>query len=132
MPSTTGLGHSLELRDGDLALGDGRLAQVSGLPNLAQALTLRVLTPLGSDRFATTYGLDVAAVFAQATSARTAQDLLRLSLVRTVGGDPRVREIRDVAVLDPAPGDRSQLWLVEVTVLTVDGAQHTLPFQVAI
>lgn len=130
MARTTGLGHSLELRDGDLAVDGGRLARVSGLPNLVQALTLRVLTPLGSDRFATTYGLDVTDVFAQAVSTRTAQDLLRLSLVRTLGSDPRVREIRDVVVLDPPPGSGRRLWQIEVTILTVDGTQHTLPLEV--
>jgi hypothetical protein len=127
MASTTALGHSLELRDGDLALDGGHLAEVSGLSNLVQALTLRILTPLGSDRFATTYGLDVKDVFAQAVSTRTAQDLLRLSLVRTLGSDPRVREIRDVALLDPPPGTDPRLWQIEVTILSVDGAQHTLP-----
>ncbi|MFE5720441.1 hypothetical protein [Streptomyces erythrochromogenes] len=131
MASTTGLGHSLELRDGDLALDGGRLAEVCGLPNLVQALTLRVLTPLGSDRFTTTYGLDLAGMFSQATGTRTAQDLLRLSLVRTLGTDPRVREIRDVTVLAPPDGERRH-WQAEVTLLTVDGAQHRLPFTVGV
>jgi phage baseplate assembly protein W len=131
MAPTTGLGRSLELRDGDLALDDGRLAEVSGLDNLVQALTLRVLTPLGSDRFTTTYGLDVAAVFTQATGTRTAQDLLRLSLVRALGTDPRVRELRDVTVLDPPDAGR-RLWPVLITLVAVDGTAHTVGLDVVI
>ncbi|MEV8630889.1 hypothetical protein AB0395_04460 [Streptosporangium sp. NPDC051023] len=132
MATTTGLGRSLKLRDGDIVVEDGRLVQISGLPNLVQALTLRVLTPLGSDRFATTYGLDVTDVFTQAVSVRQAQDLLRLSLVRTLGGDRRVHEIRDITVLDPPPGSGRRLWRCQVTVVTGDGAQHTLPLAVEV
>ncbi|RJL35442.1 hypothetical protein [Bailinhaonella thermotolerans] len=132
MATPTGLGHSLELRDGDLVFEDGRPARISGLPNLAQALTLRVLTPLGGDRFATTYGLDVRDVFTRAASVRQAQDLLRLSLVRTLATDRRVREIRDIAVLDPPPGAGRRLWRFEVTIVAADGGQHTLPFGVEV
>ncbi|MFI5529919.1 hypothetical protein ACIA8O_15395 [Kitasatospora sp. NPDC051853] len=130
MASTTSLGRGLELRDGDLVVERGRLAELSGLPNLVQALVLRVLTPLGSDRFATGYGLDVTEVFTRAVTARQAQDLLRLGLVRTLGGDARVREIRDIQVLEP-PGGARRLWQVEVVLVAVDGAEHTVPVEVA-
>jgi hypothetical protein len=126
------LGRGLELRDGDLVVEHGRLAEVTGLPNLMQALTLRVLTPLGSDRFSTTYGLDVVPVFTQAVGTRTAQDLLRLSLVRTLGTDPRVREIRDVEILAPPDGSSRRLWPVLVTIVTIDGGQQPLPVNVAV
>lgn len=131
MASTTSLGHGLELRDGDLVVEHGRLAELSGLPNLVQALVLRVLTPLGSDRFATDYGLDVTDVFTRAVTARQAEDLLRLSLVRTLGGDARVREIRDIEMLDPSGGAR-RLWQVRVTLIAVDGAEHTVPVEVTV
>ncbi|MBU2670218.1 hypothetical protein KOI35_42630 [Actinoplanes bogorensis] len=121
------LGHSLELRDGDLVMAGGRMATVAGLANAVQALTLRVLTPLGTDRFAVTYGLDLVPVLTQAVGARTAQDLLRLSLVRTLGSDPRVREIQDVTV-SPDPGKR--LWRVEVVLIVVDGTARELTFEV--
>lgn len=132
MANTADLGHSLELSDGDITIDGGRLVEVSGLANMVQALTLRVLTPLGSDRFAITYGLDVIGVFAQAVGTRTAQDLLRLSLVRTLDTDPRVREIRDITVLGPAPGSDRRLWPVVVTVVTIDSAQHTIALDVVI
>jgi hypothetical protein len=132
MAGTTGLGTGLQLRDGDLVLDGGRLAEVTGLPNLVQALTLRVLTPLGSDRFATTCGFDVVPVVTQAVGTRTARNLLRLSLVRTLGTDPRVREVRDVEVLEPPPDSGRRLWEVVVTLLTIDGAQFALPVTVAV
>ena len=43
MASTDAYGHSLALVDGDLVLANGAFATVSGLPNLVQALVLRVL-----------------------------------------------------------------------------------------
>ncbi|MCD0449198.1 hypothetical protein LO762_08355 [Actinocorallia sp. API 0066] len=131
MATPTGLGRGLALRDGDLVLDGGRLAEVAGPANLAQALTLRVLTPLGSDRYATTCGFDAAAVFTGAVGAREARDLLRLGLVRALGADPRVREIRDVTVL-AVPGGGRRLWRAEVTVLGADGAEHALAFEVEV
>jgi hypothetical protein len=130
MASTDALGRSLELRDGDLVLTGGQLAEVAGLPNLIQALTLRVLTPLGDDQFNTTYGFDAAAVFAQSANARTVRDLVQLNLVRTLGADARVREIRDVTFLDPPAGSLRRAWPVVVTIITVDGAQQTVPLTV--
>jgi hypothetical protein len=43
-------GRGLRVDDGDLVLDGGDLAEVTGIANLTQALTLRVLTPFGSDR----------------------------------------------------------------------------------
>jgi hypothetical protein len=125
MAASRTLGRSLLLRDGDLVLAGGRFAEVSGAANLIQALTLRILTPLGNDRFNTGYGFDAASVFASAASARTARDLVQLNLVRTLGTDPRVAEVREVRFLDPPPGSHRRLWLVEVTVITAATAQQS-------
>ena len=122
-----GLGHGLALVDGDLVLDGGTLAEVRDLPNLVQALTLRVLTPFGSDVFNTGYGFDAATVFTRPADARTVADLIRLNLVRTLATDARVREIRDVTVT-PAPGRR--LWTAEVSIVTVDGRPVTVPLRV--
>jgi hypothetical protein len=126
------LGRSLELRDGDLVLTGGRFAEVSGVANLIQALTLRVLTPLGDDRFNTTYGFDAADVFTRPATVRTARDLIQLNLVRTLGTDQRVREIRDVVFPDPPAHSRRRTWPVEVTVLTVENETRTVPLTVRI
>jgi hypothetical protein len=120
------LGRSLRLQDGDLVFADRSFAEVSGVPNLLQALTLRVLTPLGDDQFNTTYGFDAAEVFTRPATARTARDLVQLNLVRTLGTDARVREIRDVSFLDLPAASRRRAWSVMVTIITVDGDQQTV------
>jgi hypothetical protein len=118
-------GYGLALDDGDLVLEDGRLRLVAGTANLVQALTLRVLTPFGSDRFDVTYGLDVRRTFTEPHGRRTTRELLRLDLVRTLGTDPRVAEIRDVIFADDAdPGLR--IASAEVVVETVAGTTATL------
>jgi hypothetical protein len=135
------LGHSLRLDDGDLVFDGDTLAAVSGKENLVQALVLRVQTPLGNDAFDGRYGLDVRQIFTQGTGARVVRELIRLNLVRTLGTDARVREVRDVVFPDEAdvvaqrPGAnaeaarlrrQSRLWRVEVTLVTVDEGQESL------
>jgi hypothetical protein len=118
----TGLGVS----DGDLVLSGGDLVTVSGLTNLLQALELRVLTPLGSDRYDTRYGLDTQAVFTQPGGARAGRDVLRLNLVRTLGTDRRVQEVRDVQIADDAQSRRSRVWSATVSLVTADNTPATL------
>jgi hypothetical protein len=124
------LGHSLRLDDGDLVLSDGTLATVAGQENLAQALVLRILTPLGSDPFATTYGLDVRSTFTEPVATHVMKELIRLNLVRTLSVDPRVREIRDIAIADDATSRRDRLWAVTVTIIDIAGAEHTVPLTI--
>jgi len=142
MAGSRALGSSLALVDGDLVFasrtitdsGGQRtartLSEVSGAQNLIQALTLRVLTPLGGDQFNTTYGFDAAAVFGPATTVRTTRDLIQLNLVRTLGTDPRVQEIRDVTFLAAPTGSGRRAWAVVVTIVTVDGDQQSIPLTV--
>src|SRR6266496_6289311 len=93
-------GYSLALIDGDIAFDNGTLRIVEGKRNLLQALELRVLTPFDSDPFNTTYGLDVKDAFTLPGNIRMVKELLKLSLVRTLATDPRVRDIRDVIFED--------------------------------
>jgi hypothetical protein len=132
MAANSVLGRSLLLLDGDLVVAGGKLRDVVGTANLFQALSLRILTPLGDDQFNTGYGLDVADLFTRAATARSARDLVQLNLVRTLGTDTRVREIRDVRFPDPPPASRRRSWPVEVTIITVDGDQQTLPLTVGV
>src|SRR4029079_7140284 len=94
------LGHSLLLRDGDLVFDDHSLVEIEGRENLMQALVLRVLTPLGTDPFTTTYGLDVKSTFTQPVATHIVKELVKLNLVRTLSTDPRVSEIRDIVFPD--------------------------------
>lgn len=124
-PTPESFGFSLLVRDGDLVLESGRLVEVAGIDNLVQALTLRVLTPLGGDPFNVTYGFDVAAVMREAGGAQAVRDLVTLSLVRVVGTDPRVREVREVA-FEPVDGSGRRAWTASVTVVVADGSQQVL------
>jgi hypothetical protein len=126
------LGTGLRVEDGDLVLLDGRLAEVAGLENLVQALTLRVLTPLGDDVFNTTYGLDARSIFAGATGTRLTRDLISLNLVRTLGTDSRVREVREVRFLEPADGTYRRSWPVEVTIVTTAGRPMPLTLNLVV
>jgi phage baseplate assembly protein W len=136
---TDPFGRSLLLNDGDLVLDGGQLVEIEGIANLRQALTLRILTPLGSDRFNTRYGLDLASAFTEPSGIRMVKELVKLNLVSTLGTDPRVREVHQVTFDD----DPSRLagepnaaqvraahhrrsWTVEVELDTVAGNTVTL------
>jgi hypothetical protein len=133
-------GRGLELDDGDLVMDGGRLREVEDVANLTQALTLRVLTPYGSDPFNTGYGLDVTQAFTEPNGIQLVRELLKLNLVRTLGTDPRVRDIRRIAFDDdpPPPGAapastealrsarHRRTWTVQAELETATGAQLTL------
>lgn len=147
MSDATVFGYSLLLDDGDLVIQDGQLVTVSGEANLTQALTLRILTPYGSDLFNTTYGLDMAQVFTQPNGVRMVKALIKLNLVRTLGTDPRVRDIHEV-LFDDDPAylarhpqlDAQRLreqrdrraWQVEVVIDTIQEQPTTLSVNVRV
>jgi hypothetical protein len=116
------LGWGLAMQDGDLAGGpDGfQLQEIRGLENLRQALTLRVLTPMGNDPFNITYGLDISQAFTRAANLKMQKELIKLSLVRTLSSDPRVREIRDVLFEDDLDLRHQRTWTVKVVLDTID------------
>jgi hypothetical protein len=133
-------GRSLLLDDGDLVFSDGNLVEIEGKPNLVQALTLRVLTPFGSDRFNVGYGLDLSQAFLEATGVRMVKEIIKLNLVSTVGTDPRVREVRQVTFDDDPErlaahpelvqsvraAHHRRVWTVEVDIETATGDTLTL------
>ncbi|RDI68163.1 hypothetical protein [Nocardia pseudobrasiliensis] len=121
-PNNTGI----RLEKGDLVIENGAIATRSGLPNLAQDLQIRLLTPLGGDRYDIRYGLDYESVFTTPVSAHEMRDLLRLNIVRTLSGDSRVQEIRDIQVSDPGIDPRHRVWQVVVSIITSDGVPAVL------
>jgi hypothetical protein len=142
-------GRSLALEDGDLVLeptaaGERGARVVSGEQNLLQALELRVGTPLGTDRFNVTYGLDTRQIFTTGGGVRTTKDLIRLNLVRTLGGDRRIRDVRDIVFMDDPAfmadhgigaeearlARRSRLWSVQVELELVPAGDLTLRLEV--
>lgn len=86
-------GRSLFLDEGDLILEAGRLREVEGVENLIQGLVLRLRTPWAGDRLNATYGLDVTDAFTAGLPRALAKEVLRLNLIRTVSGDPRVADV---------------------------------------
>ena len=140
-------GYSLALIDGDIVIAGAQVVMIAGLPNLAQALQLRVLTPFGSDPINVTYGLDVRDAFTEPGNLRMVKDLIRLNLVRTIGTDPRVRDIRSILFQDEPEylaqhpelsadmvrdARRRRAWQVEVIIETIDGTQATVPLVIAL
>ncbi|GAA3436232.1 hypothetical protein [Kutzneria kofuensis] len=126
---TTYHGSGLRVDDGDIGFTDGRLNEVVGPPNLVQALTIRVLTPLGTDRYDTRYGLDTASIFTAPVGAHDMASLLKLNLVRTIGTDSRVRDVRDIQVYQRDPAAHDRTWRADVTVTAADGATLDLPVE---
>lgn len=120
-------GRSLLLDDGDLVLRDGSLAEVEGVENLLQGLQLRIATPWGNDRLNTTYGLDVTDLFTAGLPRSLAKEVLRLNLIRTLSGDPRVAAVDQVTFDDDpgspaaasAPPSSSRVAIAEITVQPV-------------
>jgi hypothetical protein len=95
------LGRSLELDHGDLVFDDaGRLAMVTGTAALSQALVLSIETQLGSDRLNAGFGFDRAAVGAYAYGIHTQKEYVKMQLVRCVGLDRRVRDVREAFFQD--------------------------------
>lgn len=140
-------GYSLALVDGDLVFDNGTLQTVSGKRSLLQALELRVLTPFGSDIFNTGYGLNVAQAFTQPGSIRMVKELIKLSLVQTLGTDPRVHDIREVLFEDDPSylarhpelkardidtDRRTRYWRVDVVIETVDAQAQTLSLSIGV
>ena len=95
-------GVGLVLDDGDLVLEDGRLVELEGLANLRQGLRLRLSTPLANDRLDVRYGLDVSEAFTAALPRPLVKDVLRLSIIRSLAGDPRVAAV-DRVLFDDDP-----------------------------
>lgn len=129
-------GSSFRMVDGDLVLEPGQTVAepqlLHGVVNLEQALTLRLLTPFGSDPVNAGYGLDVRRAFTGGHTRRIVKELIRLEVVRTLASDPRVREVAEVLFDDDPqfaaqvraaggrpPDHRTRLWHALVTVETI-------------
>ena len=96
------LGHSLRLDDGDLVFDEQThdLAEVTELDALSQALRLSINTQLGTDRLNVQFGFDRLAIGAYAYNLTTRKEYVKMQLVRCVGLDARVRDVREVFFSD--------------------------------
>ena len=87
------IGQDLEFAGGDLAL-------VSGMDNLSQDLTFALTTALGADPFNVSYGFDGVNAMVEEHDAMLVRERIRISVVKLLNSDPRVRRILDVKLLD--------------------------------
>jgi len=96
------LGRSLAVDAGDLVIDErtGGPAMVEGQEALVQALVLTVETQLGSDRVNTGFGFDRLAVGRYALGIHARKEYIRMELVRCLGADPRVTDVREVFFQD--------------------------------
>jgi hypothetical protein len=110
------IGVDIVFRDGEA----GReLAFVSGGDNLAQDLQIAMLTPTGTDQFNVRFGFDGLRVLTSGHEPWLAQELLRLSVMKTMAVDARVKQIIDVDIVRADPATRR--WRIEAEVETVLG-----------
>lgn len=110
---------------------DGRelrdVALVAGGDNLAQALRVALLTPLGSDLLNVRFGFDGLRALSQPFDHLMLEDILRLAVIRTVGNDRRIKRILDVALEMPEDEEeraefvQHRRWTVRVDARTVLG-----------
>jgi hypothetical protein len=98
----TAYGRGWLVDDGDIVLVTGQVEEIVGTANLVQGLLLRIATPWGSDRLNTTYGLDATDVFTTGLTRDLTKEVLRLNLIRTLSGDPRVSTV-DQVLFDDDP-----------------------------
>lgn len=99
MPS---LGRSLMLDEGDLVFDAGNrdLTLVEQQDALSQALVLAVQTQVGSDRINAGFGFDRLSVGAYAYGIDTRKEYVKMQLVKTIGAEPRVQDVREVFFQD--------------------------------
>jgi hypothetical protein len=104
----TDLGRDLVLTGGGTPLD---LARVQSIDALGQSLSLALTTALGSDVFNTSFGFDGLNALADEPDPLIARERVRISVIKLLGSDPRVRRIVDVDLGDerlgrPSPGSR--------------------------
>jgi phage baseplate assembly protein W len=108
--------HAVATDRGDLALVDGRA-------NLAQAILMRLLTavgelaPLGHAE----YGCRLGELVGRPNS-ETTRNLARLHVLEALQGEPRIAEVREVAVTSRA-GERG---MIDVVVRVVPAGADTV------
>ncbi len=91
----------------DVAFSGGDLATVSGMDNLGQDLTLALTTGLGMDPFNVNFGFDGINALMEETTPMLARERVRISVIKLLNADPRVRRILDVKLLDGRLGPLS-------------------------
>jgi phage baseplate assembly protein W len=100
-----------------------RLAEVSGVDNLAQGLRLALTTAFGASPFDGGYGFDGLGALATESDPRMQRERIRIAVAQTVQRDPRVLRVTDVQAAPDAP---SRTLAVEVAFDTTASQGQTV------
>jgi hypothetical protein len=131
------VGRDLQLRAGPTGLD---FAAVDGIDNLGQCLEIGLTTALGADVFNVGFGFDGINALVEGTRPFLAREQVRISVIKLLQSDSRVRSIVDLQVLDRRllpPGapagetleERVDAWRkleVDVSLQAITGDQATV------
>lgn len=98
----------------------GDLALAADADNLAQDLTVALLTAPGTDPLNVGFGFDGLRVLSRSYARPMVVEMLRLSVLRTLTADARVTEVLDLTLTETDPPG-SRRWTVAASVRTVSG-----------
>lgn len=90
------VGRDLVLTGGGSSDAPLELARVESTDALAQSLELALTTALGSDVFDTSFGFDGVNALAEESDPLLARERVRISVIKVLQAEPRVRRILDV------------------------------------
>jgi phage baseplate assembly protein W len=98
-------GRTLLLTGGDFVVAAGAdgnpdLAMISGQDELAQGLKVLVGTTQGTDLFNVAFGFDLVRTLALPRTALQTRELVRMSVVKALSQEPRIRQIVAIAFVD--------------------------------
>jgi len=91
----------------------------SGADNLGQDIHVALLTATGSDLFNVQFGFDGLQALTENIEPYMVEEFVRLSVVKTLAYDTRIKEVTEVELTPVETGERR--WTVEVTAQTVLG-----------
>lgn len=93
-------GRSLKIANGDLVFSGRDLSMITDRDNLLQAVQVMIGTPFATDFFNVNYGFDFVNSLVRPQGIRMTKELIRLSVVKSLSLDDRIREIQEIVFSD--------------------------------
>lgn len=113
----------------DIVLGDGPTRDIqmhAGGENLGQDLKIALLTGTGTDVFNLAFGFDGLRILSNDMTPAMTAEMLKLSVMKTVAVDARVKRVLDVTIDQGNPTDRRYTVTAEVETVLGDVLNLTL------
>jgi phage baseplate assembly protein W len=113
----------------DIVLGDGTKRDVvmqAGGDNLGQDIKIALLTGTGTDVFNLAFGFDGLRILTSDMTPAMTAEMLRLSVMKTVALDSRVKRVLDVTISEADPDTRRYTVTAEVQTVLGDVLNMTL------